>query len=689
LLLGALCAFACGGDDESSGSGASGATGGNGGNGGGFTPVEVALQGALQKGPLIIGSSLDVAILDADGDPTGDVFPTTTINDLGEFEVSFTASGPLSLTGDGFYYNEVTGQVSTAPITLQALHLIAMEGTQSAFVNTVTHLSYQRALDLLPGSDVPTAVTQAETALVGALAIGPAGFDPSGSGIDMNLLGGASLANAYLFAVSAVMAQAAVDAAGAMGSVDGELQELMNAVAVDFIDGTLDPTRAQAIATAEERLIPELALAQLATRLADLGIMEVLPELNSVIDTDGDDVANVDDSCPWVQNPMQGDVLDDVCHAFALPMGADDAGAIDVALGTIDADGFVDAVVIGENSTISFYQGSGDGVFTLAHQEAFAPQDLVLGDFTGDAILDVVAQPAFDSIAVFPGTGSFGALQTPITSASSAGLAPLSVGTIDAGGSLDLFTMNGFGSNGASDVNLPIHVWLNDGSGAMTEVTTAAVLPIGQSFEGPLAHAIADVDGDGDHDVVIAGRSTSGGAVVLVLPGDGSGVFGAAPVITTAALPPSADPMAQPVALITDVSGDGVLDVIYLALGSSAVVLPGTGTTSFGMAVVSDVGVDLTYAQLVASGDFTGDGVDDVALRTLGTIGDLELCVVPSLGGGSFGNANTRVARLLGPGPVIQGAAAADVDNNGAADLFFGAGGEGSPLNLYTMWFSP
>jgi hypothetical protein len=55
---------------------------------------------------------LEVALLDASGNATGHVFPTVTTGDLGEFEVSFTHSGPVALVGDGYDYNELTGAVS-------------------------------------------------------------------------------------------------------------------------------------------------------------------------------------------------------------------------------------------------------------------------------------------------------------------------------------------------------------------------------------------------------------------------------------------------------------------------------------------------------------------------------------------------------------------------------------------------
>ena len=101
---------------------------------------------------------------------------------------------------------------------------------------------------------------------MGGLGVGPPGIMPGAAGIDMNLLGGDSLANAYLFAVSAVLVQAAAIEAGRGGSADGELQQLLNSIAADMEDGTLEPARAQLLAEAEQALLPDLVVDMLQAR---------------------------------------------------------------------------------------------------------------------------------------------------------------------------------------------------------------------------------------------------------------------------------------------------------------------------------------------------------------------------------------------------------------------------------------
>ncbi len=192
-------------------------------------------------GPFVVGSTVTVSQLDKKGSPTGETFLTQTSNDKGEFSVDFKAAGLVSLQGEGFYYNEVARALSSAPITLRALYSISQAGTQAAYINMVTHLSYLRARFLyLGGASLADATKQAESELRSQLAITAADFDPGAAGIDMNILGGDSPANAYLLAVSAALGQAA--------GTDAGLQELANTIQTDLEeDGKLGATNKCAV----------------------------------------------------------------------------------------------------------------------------------------------------------------------------------------------------------------------------------------------------------------------------------------------------------------------------------------------------------------------------------------------------------------------------------------------------------
>jgi hypothetical protein len=189
----------------------------------------VTITGALQKGPFIQGSSLDVAMLDATGAPTGLSYGTTTTSDLGDFSVTAATTGPSELVGEGYYFNEITNGLSGAPSTLRAIYEVVGSGEQSAYLNVFTHMSSGLAMSRLANGDtVHDAVAYAENALFAALGI----LHPSGAleanGTMMDLAGADSPDNQYIAAVSCIIDKAAELRAETPDEVDAQLQSLIN-----------------------------------------------------------------------------------------------------------------------------------------------------------------------------------------------------------------------------------------------------------------------------------------------------------------------------------------------------------------------------------------------------------------------------------------------------------------------------
>lgn len=158
-----------GGSAGTSGSGSAGegqAGEPSGGDGPGPNPGTFKLLGAVQKGPFIQGSSISISVLDAELDPTGDNFSAMTTNDIGEFSANNLPAQPLGLQGEGFYYNEVTGNLSSAELTLRGFFIPGAGATQTAYINLVTHLTNQRVQALVKGgTGFAAAVAQAEQEL--------------------------------------------------------------------------------------------------------------------------------------------------------------------------------------------------------------------------------------------------------------------------------------------------------------------------------------------------------------------------------------------------------------------------------------------------------------------------------------------------------------------------------------------
>lgn len=265
----------------------------------------IQLKGAVQKGPFVIGSPVQVSLLDATLNPTGQVFNTNTNNDLGEFAINFDATGPVALQGSGYYYNEVTGLLSASTLALNAFYVPAGQGQQTAFINMVTHLTTNRIKALVAGSKpFDQAVAQAEAELMAQLDITGPDYQPGVAATGMNVAGGDNDDNAYLLAVSSVLIQVA---AARQGAVESNIQEVLNRIAQDLIGGTINDGLKAEITQALLAVDPDAVARRLQARLDTLGSDATVPDMNRVLDQDRDGKVNAQDNCPLVPNDKQDD----------------------------------------------------------------------------------------------------------------------------------------------------------------------------------------------------------------------------------------------------------------------------------------------------------------------------------------------------------------------------------------------
>ncbi len=333
--------------DCGSGGGGGGGAGGGGGN-------AVVVRGAAQKGPFVVGSSVSVAALDATGVQTGQVFLSQTSNDRGEFELTVPAL-PIAfveLEASGFHFNEVTGALSGAELTLRSI--APLDGT-STYLNVLTHLATNRIRTLAAGgSDLALARTTAEQELRAALPVGaPAATGPASG---LNILGGDTDANAYLFAISVVFAQAALTANPS--AVDAELQQLLNTAALDFADGAFDPTLLARLEIAEEQVIVEQVEASFERRLSEIGSASAAPDLDRVIDSDGDGTPNAADPCPLQAGTVPSTQF---CMHAVSPLAADWRERAELAAGSNGASVVISGILGGDGGVLGMQWLSGDG----------------------------------------------------------------------------------------------------------------------------------------------------------------------------------------------------------------------------------------------------------------------------------------------------------------------------------------
>ncbi len=133
-------------------------------------PPVVEVNGAVQKGPFLVGSTVLINLLDERGRSTPSTIVAEIDDSIGSFSFVTSQRGPVQLVASGYYFSELTGQVSSGVITLRALYEISDEQGQVAYVNILTHLINKRVLELFSGGNIELAdaIAQAESELLTA-----------------------------------------------------------------------------------------------------------------------------------------------------------------------------------------------------------------------------------------------------------------------------------------------------------------------------------------------------------------------------------------------------------------------------------------------------------------------------------------------------------------------------------------
>ena len=132
----------------------------------GSAPSSNTVSGYVQKGPFIQGTVITVWELDSSLVQTGRTFIGTIDDNTGTFNARGKVVSPyVELSAVGYYFNEVSGSLSTAPLTLQALS--DLTDNSSVNVNLMTHLEKKRVEYLIDsGLTFAAAKTQAQTEIM-------------------------------------------------------------------------------------------------------------------------------------------------------------------------------------------------------------------------------------------------------------------------------------------------------------------------------------------------------------------------------------------------------------------------------------------------------------------------------------------------------------------------------------------
>jgi len=281
-----------------------------------------------------------------------------------------------------------------------------------------------------------------------------------------------------------------------------------------------------------------------------------------------------------------------------------------IALADVDGDNDQDVLITGRNSSDApiskLYTNDGTGSFTEmmgAPFEGVAFGAIALADVDGDNDQDVLITGQNSSLARISklytndGTGSF----TEMMGAPFEGvdLGAIAFADVDGDNDQDVL-ITGRNSSGAHISKL----YTNDGTGSFTEMMATP-------FEGVdlSSIALADVDGDNDQDVLITGRNSLDASISKLYTNDGTGSFTEMMATPFEGVDQSSIPFA-------DVDGDNDQDVLIAGQNSSFARISklytndGTGSFTEMMATPFE---DVAFGS-IAFADVDGDNDQDVLI---------------------------------------------------------------------------
>ncbi|MDB5387996.1 MAG: conserved repeat domain, partial [Planctomycetaceae bacterium] len=355
---------------------------------------------------------------------------------------------------------------------------------------------------------------------------------------------------------------------------------------------------------------------------------------------------------------------------------------IGIAVGDLNADGKLDIAVLNQSNDAAILLGKGDGTFQnsvnyLANSATFAGFGAIaIGDLNGDGKADLAAA---NTLLIGKGDGTFPDQQLytylpPIlnTSFQTSNPQDISAGDLDGDGNIDL----------AVSMRGTTAILFGNGNGSFRPpvlLTPGIATGLG-SYSNRVR--LADVDGDGDLDVITLNQNLQqGGGAVAVWRNDGSGQF-SLPVIRNVPMP-DYDQFGVGIDMeIGDLNGDGRVDVVVTDVGDEKgfMATSDLNAISGGVSVLIGAG-DGTFAQPVHYLLPPRQRAYQVTLADLNRDGRPEIVALTSPFGffqqrsavalfANNGDGTFSVPQILDAGVYQAGyLAAADFNSDGAADI--------------------
>ena len=247
-----------------------------------YTPQTYAIQGKVEKGPFISGSEISIQPMNAKLQVFGDMYRTTITDDIGNFVLGSKefAAPYAEFMANGYFFNEIKGDLSDGTLTLKAL--VDLQDNTTVNVNVLTHLKYTRVKNLITsGKHFSEANLQAQQELLSAFGLTAYGSKDVSS---FSITAGTD-ESAALIALSSLLL---------MDRTEAAFTEYLYKLSDDFgDDGCFTKDMQEKIAQDKQELVKHITdiKENIIDRYTNLGVEICVKDLSHFVDWDNDGVA--------------------------------------------------------------------------------------------------------------------------------------------------------------------------------------------------------------------------------------------------------------------------------------------------------------------------------------------------------------------------------------------------------------